>query len=68
MALHDILAEQIPVHFVENQPAFQVLLENGLNQENPDLLDAHHCVPHPRVVPHQLIQDPLILQLIVRIN
>ena len=46
----DVLFEELLVVLLENEVAFEFLLEYRLNKEDPNLLYANYCLSHPCVI------------------
>jgi hypothetical protein len=54
----DLLLEDSLVKLLENQVAFQLLLEQRFNQEDPNLLNFKNCLSNSRIESDYEIKDP----------
>ena len=46
----DVLLEELLVVLLENEVAFEFLLEDGFNEEDPNLFYANHCLSDPCII------------------
>jgi hypothetical protein len=46
----DVLFEELLVVLLENEVAFEFLLEDRLNEEDPDLFYANYCLSNPSII------------------
>ena len=46
----DVLFEEFLVVLLENKVAFELLLEDGFNEEDPNLFYANYCLSNPCIV------------------
>lgn len=54
---HDVLLEELFVELLKDKISLEFLLEDRLNQEHPDFLDADDCLPDPSVIFYYGIKD-----------
>jgi len=46
----DVLLEELLVVLLENEVAFEFLLEDRLNEEDPNLFYANYCLSNPCII------------------